>query len=106
MIKMRWQLAAGSILVAALMTGAFFLKQPGITFDRLPDAKARLIAAGFLCTADSIHGQAGTGFLISRAPVSWATLVPSARLAPWAGVEGKGLGHAESAQLSSRNGSR
>ena len=89
MIKMRWQLAAGSILVAALMSGAFFFKQPGITFDRLPDAKAKLIAAGFLCIADSVHGQTGTGFLISREPVSWGDAGALCKAGPM-GPEWKG----------------
>ena len=71
MFKLHWYLASGPILLVALMSGAYLVRQPVTAFTQLPDAKARLLAAGFLCTTDSIHGKSGTGFLVSREPVSW-----------------------------------
>jgi hypothetical protein len=58
--------------VLLTLTGyAVYAKPHGVSFQTLPEAKAKLDAAGFPCIADSSDGKLGTGFVVSREVTSW-----------------------------------
>jgi hypothetical protein len=69
---MKWMgWVSGLVLLGAVVSFPFCTQQPGVTFHHLQQAKARLAAAGFICTVDSAGGKLGSGFLISREAMSW-----------------------------------
>jgi hypothetical protein len=67
---MAW--VSGSVLLGVLLGFHFYARQASATFHHMDEVKARLAAAGFICTVDSTNGTSGSGFLISRESVSWS----------------------------------
>src|SRR5438552_1818261 len=67
---MKWTICL-SVAALSLVGTAFVYPHHDVTFAHLRDAKARLTAAGFYCTADNAPGHISNGFTISREAITW-----------------------------------
>ncbi|HZZ78598.1 MAG TPA: hypothetical protein VFE62_08770 [Gemmataceae bacterium] len=66
----RCSLAAGGIVLFALVGVTWYAGRETVNFQNLTEAKTFLTSAGFACYSDHVDGDIGTGFLISREPVT------------------------------------
>ena len=95
--------ALGSIVVVASIGHVVCSSHSGFAFQDLHEARSRLEAAGFHCTADRADGQLVGGFLVSREEASWvdaSALCKTGTMGPaWQGKVWVGL-HTQSFEQS------